>query len=333
MTGHTILIVDSNPDDLAFMAQALAAEHRIALAWSGRSVVAAARKHKPAVVLLEVDLPDLDGFSVARALKADPETAAIPVVFVASRTSVGDEAAAFQNVEGCLFKPMAASALLACVRRQLALYDHVRVEAAYREALLMLGKASHFRDDRAGRHPQRMAAYAAALAKAAGWDASQVALLELAAALHDIGELGVPDSIVLKPLKLDADEWETMKTHCRIGHDMLICHEAPVFTMAASVALHHHEKWDGTGYPDRLAGPAIPEAARIVAVADVFDALTMNRPYRQAWPVDAAMATLHCAAGTHLDPHLVELFEGILPRILEIKSDKEALARSEDLAV
>lgn len=333
MTGHTILIVDSNPDDLAFMAQALGAEYRVAFAWSGRSVVAAARKHKPAVVLLEIDLPDLDGFSVSHALKADPETAAIPVVFVASRTIVGDEAAAFQNVEGCLFKPMEPSALLACVRRQLALYDHVRVEAAYREALLMLGKASHFRDDRAGRHPQRMAAYAAALAEAAGWDAGQVALLELAAALHDIGELGVPDSIVLKPLKLDADEWETMKTHCRIGHDMLICHEAPVFKMAASVALHHHEKWDGTGYPDRLAGAAIPEAARIVAVADVFDALTMNRPYRQAWPVDSAMATLHCAAGTHLDPRLVELFAGILPRILEIKSDKEALARSEDLAV
>ena len=332
MTGQTILIVDSNPDDLAFTAQVLGAEHRVAFAWSGRSVLAAARKHKPALVLLEIYLPDMDGFAVSRALKAEPETASIPVVFVTAKNSVGDEAGAFREVEGCLFKPMVPAELLGCVRKQVAMHQHARTEAAYREALLMLGKASHFRDDRAGRHPQRMAAYAAALAEAAGWDDEQIRLLELAAALHDIGELGVPDSIVLKPLKLDADEWETMKTHCRIGHDMLICHEAPVFKMAAAVALHHHEKWDGSGYPDRLAGAAIPEAARIVAVADVFDALTMNRPYRQAWPVDAAMATLHCAAGTHLEPRLVQLFESILPRILEIKAEKEALARSEDLA-
>ncbi|WP_157269508.1 HD-GYP domain-containing protein [Azohydromonas aeria] len=327
-SASTILIVDSHPEDLAGMAQVLGAEYRLAFAWNGRDAVAAVRKHRPALVLLEIDLPDLDGFAVCRALKADVSTAGVPVVFLAQRSRLGDEAAAFEGVEGCLFKPAQPAELLACVRRRLAQPDHGTYEAAYREALLMLGKASHFRDDKAGRHPQRMGAYAAALAEAAGWDAERSAVLELAAALHDIGELGVPDSILLKPLKLDADEWETMKTHCRLGHDMLVQHDSPVFQLAAVIALHHHEKWDGTGYPDALAGRAIPEAARIVAVADVFDALTMKRPYRQAWPVEAAIATLRGAAGTHLEPRLVDLFESILPRILDIKARSEAAARA-----
>ena len=132
-------------------------------------------------------------------------------------------------------------------------------------------------------------------------------------------ELGIPESILRKPGKLDADEWAVMKTHPHIGYTILSMSDAPVFQLAAEVALRHHEKWDGSGYPDSLAGNAIPEAARIVALADVFDALTMKRPYKEAWPIDQAIDTLRSSSGSHFEPRLVEAFAAILPDILKIK--------------
>jgi putative two-component system response regulator len=328
-TTKTVLIVESRPEDLAGMAQVLAAEHRLAFAWTGREALAAARRQAPALILLDIELPDLDGFAVCRALKADPDTASIPVVLLGTRANTHLGTAAFRGANGCLLKPVPAQELLDCVRSQLAVMEPTTLDAAYRDALHMLRSVG---GDRAGKHPLRMAAYAAALAEAAGWSAEEVGQINLAAALHDIGELGIPDAILLKPLKLDDREWEIMKTHCRIGHDMLVRHRAPVFQLAARIALHHHEKWDGSGYPEGLAGKAIPEAARIVAVADVFHALTTTRPYRKAWPVETAMATLQGAAGHHLDPRLVHLFESILPKILEIKAGLDESGEEQRLA-
>lgn len=210
------------------------------------------------------------------------------------------------------------------VRTQLSRVQQDLLEASHREAILILGRASHFRDDESGVHPWRMAAYAAALAQAIGWSEADCRLIELAAALHDVGKLGIPDAVLLKPLKLDDAEWEIMKTHCRIGHEILRVNSAPVFRMGAAIALHHHEKWDGSGYPDRLTGENIPEAARITAIADVFDSLTVNRPFRKAWSVDVAMNSLRLGAGKDFDPRLVACFDSILPGILDIKARWDA---------
>ncbi|MBF0463346.1 MAG: HD domain-containing protein, partial [Magnetococcales bacterium] len=190
----------------------------------------------------------------------------------------------------------------------------------YRDAIHMMGQAGHYNDSDTGVHIWRMAAYTSALATACNWDEDDCRLIELAAPMHDTGKIGIPDSILRKPGKLDAAEWEIMKTHARIGHDILSQSDAPVFQMAAEIALRHHEKWDGAGYPDALAGTSIPESARIVALADVFDALTMNRPYKDAWPIERVMATLQESAGGHFEARLVDIFVSILPQILAIKA-------------
>ena len=191
----------------------------------------------------------------------------------------------------------------------------------------MLGDAGHYNDSDTGVHIWRMAAYARALATACGWDSAQATLLEQAAPMHDTGKVGIPDAILRKPGKLDAEEWKVMKTHCQIGYDILSRSDAPVFQLAAEVAMHHHEKWDGSGYPDGLEADAIPESARIVALADVFDALTMKRPYKEPWPIDKVLATLRESAGSHFEPNLVETFITILPDILRIKAEWDALDR------
>jgi putative two-component system response regulator len=165
-----------------------------------------------------------------------------------------------------------------------------------------------------------MAAYAGALAEACGWSTDDCKQIELAAPMHDTGKIGIPDSILKKTGKLNEEEWVIMRTHSRIGYDILIKGHAPVFQMAAKIALHHHERWDGSGYPDGLSGESIPESARIAALVDVFDALSMKRPYKEAWPIDQVMATIQESAGSHFDPKLVNIFTAILPQILNIQA-------------
>jgi putative two-component system response regulator len=196
----------------------------------------------------------------------------------------------------------------------------------------MLGEAGHFNDNDTGVHIWRMAEYSAALAAAIGWDDNDRHLIEMAAPMHDTGKLGIPNAILRKPGKLDEAEWEIMKTHSRIGHDILAKSDAPLFKMAAEIALLHHEKWDGTGYPLGLAGTAIPESARIIALADVFDALTMKRPYKESWSVERAMETMKSATGHHFDPRLMDAFESISPRILQIM-EKWSVKESEKVTL
>lgn len=182
----------------------------------------------------------------------------------------------------------------------------------------MLGVAGHHNDT--GLHIRRMAAYARALAEARGWDEERCELIELAAPVHDTGKIGIPDAILTKPGALDEAEWKVMREHTRIGCEILERSEAPVFRLAAEVALCHHEKWDGSGYPRGLRGEAIPESARIVAIADVFDALSMRRPYKEPWPIARIIEHHRSGSGTHFDPDLVKLFLADLVHILEIKA-------------
>jgi putative two-component system response regulator len=143
--------------------------------------------------------------------------------------------------------------------------------------------------------------------------------------MHDTGKIGIRHAILKKPGKLDAQEWMEMKTHPQIGYDILSTSKAPIFALAAEIALCHHERWDGTGYPQGLAGEAIPISARVVAVADVFDALTMKRPYKEAWSMDRVLAQLREGIGNHFEPAMLEAFESILPEILAMKTEWDSV--------
>lgn len=324
LPGGPLLIVDDEPQNLAAMRQILADDYRLVFARNGADALAAVEKTAPALILLDIQLPDMNGYMVCRQLKSNPRTEAIPIIFVTSLAEVGNEAAGFA-VGGVdyIVKPFSVQAVRARVRTHLSLVHTNELERSQRDAIFMLGEAGHFRDSDTGVHIWRMAAYSRALAEACGWSRERADLLELAAPMHDTGKIGVPDAILCKPGKLDADEWQTMRTHCRIGHQILARSRAPVFRLAAEVALRHHEKWDGSGYPDGLAGAAIPESARIVALADVFDALTMRRPYKEAWPVEQVVERIRADSGTHFEPRLVEHFDRLLPQLLEIRTDWE----------
>lgn len=317
-----ILIVDDEPSNLAALRQVLGGLYRLAFVTCGGEVPAAVRKHSPALILLDIQMPDMDGYTVCRALKADPETQHIPVIFVTSLCEVGQEMAGFEaGAVDYIVKPFSPPVVRARVGTHLSLVRAAILERSYQDAIYMLGEAGHYYDTDTGVHIWRMAAYARALAEACGWDEERCQQLELAAPMHDTGKVGIPDTILRKPGPLDAAEWQVMKTHAIIGHHILRRSDAPVFRMAADIALRHHERWDGSGYPDGLAGADICEAARIVAVADVFDALSMRRPYKEPWPLEQVLAALREGVGNHFEPRLVEAFLDILPRVLEIQAN------------
>ncbi|WP_157272186.1 response regulator [Azohydromonas aeria] len=329
-----LLVIDDTAWNRSLLQEVLGPAHALEFAAGLDEARAAAQQRRPALILLDVERPLADGLALCRALQSEPATAGVPVLLLAARCGAGGRAAAFEaGVADCLVKPLSPQALQARVRLQLSLAAPDGASPSYREALALLARGASGQGDAEGRlHPWRMAAYAAALAQAAGWGADDCALLEAAAPLHDIGELEVPGAILNKPLKLDAAEWEIMRTHCSVGHALLSRNGAPLFQLAAAIALNHHEKWDGSSYPGGLTGSAIPEAARIVAVVDAFDALTTPRPYRGAWSVEAAMNTLRLDAGRHFDPRLVTLFEQVLPRIVEIRAQWEPQAQAAPLA-
>lgn len=322
MSPPRLLIVDDEPANLAIMRQILEPSYALLFARNGTDAIALAKRHHPDLVLLDIQMPDLDGYSVCRALKADVHTEFIPVIFVTALSELGHEERGFAaGGVDYLIKPVTAAILHARVRTHLSLVQAKQLQQSYQDALSMLAHASHYNDSDTGMHIWRMAAYAACLAETAGWSKQRCDMLALAASMHDTGKIGIPDAILRKPGPLDADEWVIMRTHSQIGHEILSQSEAPIFRLAAEIAHCHHERWDGSGYPRGLAGEAIPESARIVAIADVFDALTMKRSYKEAWSVERAMATMREGSGSHFEPRLFDGFAERLPRILAIKAD------------
>lgn len=331
MLYNRILVIDDEPINLDAMRKVLADEYRLLCATSGEEAIHLARKQLPSLILLDIEMPGMDGYTVCRALKAEPTTANIPVIFVSSHNKVEEESKGFAcGAVDYIIKPINPDILRVRVKTHLSLVHSDLLEESYRDAIFMLGSAGHYNDNDTGVHIWRMAAFAKELALAAGWSENNAHLLEMAAPMHDTGKIGIPGSILRKPGKLDAAEWEVMRTHTTIGHSILRKSDSAVFQLAAEVALRHHEKWDGSGYPDGLVGEAIPESARIVAIADVFDALTMKRPYKEAWPIDKVVATLVESSATHFEPRLIDVFIAILPRILAIKADWDSKAMIDD---
>ncbi len=316
-----ILIVDDEPANLATLRHILAADYPLVFARSAAETYVAVAKHRPALILLDIMMPDVDGLAVCKALKADPDTRNIPVIFVTALSEVGDESAGFSaGAVDYIVKPVSAPIVRARVRTHLSLVRAEQLQASYHGAIHMMGDASKFKDTDTGTHIWRIAGYAKALAEAIGWDAELCSQIELAAPMHDLGKLGIPDAILHKPGKLDAAEWAVMQTHSMIGYAILSNSQAPILQMAALIARHHHERWDGTGYPDQLSGETIPMAARIVAIADVFDALSIARPYKDAWPHEKVVAHLEAGKACHFDAELVHTFLQIMPKIIEIQA-------------
>ncbi len=321
---YKVLLVDDEPNNLKVLQQILKEHFQLIFAIDGEKALAAALDHQPDIILLDIMMPGMDGYQVCTLLKADPNTAHIPVIFVTAMAETGDEAHGFDvGAVDYIQKPVSAPIVLRRVQTHLSLVRVTELDKLARAAIVMLGDAGHYNDPYTGDHIWRMAAYSAALARAAGWTPSQVEMMELAAPTHDTGKIGIPHAILKAPRGLSAEEWPIMQQHAQIGYEILRKTDNPVFKMAAEIAHYHHEKWDGSGYPAGLKGAEIPESARIVAIADVFDALSSKRPYKEPWTFDATVETMQQSSGSHFEPRLLDLFLGIMPEILALKAHWE----------
>jgi len=343
MTQETLLIVDDEPANLAVLSQLLQPHYRVRAVNSGRRCLEAAQPPlTPDLILLDVMMPDMDGYAVLTRLRADPVTASIPVLFVTARSDEADEDRGLQlGAADYLTKPIRPTVLLTRVRAQLDAKrgrDFLRNRNALLEtevaqrmrendltqqiSIRALAHLAETRDNETGNHILRTQAYVHALATALAQHPRfkdvltprYIDLLTKSAPLHDIGKVGIPDAILLKPGPLTANEWAIMKTHAQKGAEAIERAEADVdmpldFLIPAKEIAHwHHEKWDGQGYPDGLAGEAIACAARLMAVADVFDALISKRVYKPAMSLEAARDVIAADRGRHFDPDIVDAF-------------------------
>ncbi len=316
-----LLLVDDEPTNLQVLRHVLQADYRLLFATDGARALQVAREQLPQLILLDIMMPGMDGYAVCRALKADPATAGIPVIFITALDDSQDETAGF-DVGGVdyLTKPVSPPVVRARVRTHLSLVRMEELRETRLQIVQRLGRAAEYKDNETGLHVIRMSHFAQLLALAAGCSPAWAEDLLNAAPMHDVGKIGIPDAVLRKPGPLDADEWATMRRHPEIGAEIMGEHPSGVLQLAREIALAHHEKWDGSGYPRGLAGEAIPLSARIVAIADVFDALTTRRPYKEPWPVQDALDHIAAQAGKHFDPALVALFAPLLPQLLEIRA-------------
>lgn len=363
---RTILIVDDTPENLTVVGGLLQGFYRVRVANSGpRALRVANTLPRPDLILLDVMMPDMDGYEVIRALRAEPETRDIPVIFVTAMD--GDDSEEYGLALGAVdyvTKPIRPAILLARVKAHLELKDardrlavqndNLEAEVARRVrendlikdiSLNALAMLTAKRDNETGNHLLRTQAYISALMNRLvshprfreALSPRRRHLIASAAPLHDIGKVGVPDAILLKPGKLTPLEFNVMKTHARIGADALDDairrvvgegweallaggDEAPLafLTVARQIALSHHEKWDGSGYPAGLAGEDIPLPGRLMAIVDVFDALTCRRHYKEAFSFDQAVTIIDEGRGRHFDPDLVDAMHDCLDEFAAI---------------
>lgn len=328
----TVLIVDDAPQNISLLNAALMDEYNILVATSGAQAIEICLAMHVDIILLDVMMPEMDGFETCRRLKEHPQTHAVPVLFVTARSDIEDEAMGFAcGAVDYITKPVRAAIVRARVKTHLALYDQNRalsglvkertteLNEIHLEVLHRLGSAGEYRDNETGLHVTRVCHYSRLIALALGLPESEAELLFNAAALHDTGKIGIPDSILFKPGRLDDDEMKIIRTHCEIGHRIIGSHPNYLLKSAAAIALTHHERWDGTGYPQGLKQGDIPLFGRIVAVADVFDALTCERPYKKAWSVDEAVKEIARCRELHFDPRIVDVFMSIIPEMTAIQ--------------
>ena len=342
LANAAILIIDDEPANLRLLDKMLGGQgyRNLVLVQEPREAVERYLATRPSLILLDINMPHLDGYQVMEQLKALNDPLLPPIVVLTAQHGKDSLLRALgAGARDFITKPFDRNELLMRVRNLLdaqmahrMLHDQkavledmvrARTEALHRTRLQIvqrLGMAAEYRDEETGNHILRMSHSCALLARAIGWSEAECDLILNASPMHDIGKIGIPDAILLKPGKFEPHEWEIMKTHAAIGAKLLEGDDSELLRMAREIALAHHEKWDGSGYPNGLAGDAIPMSGRIAALADVFDALTSARPYKQAWTVEAAVDYLQDNRGRHFDPDLVEVFLRELPGILAIRA-------------
>lgn len=338
-----ILIADSQKLHLLLLEKILkeAGYARIFAVTDSHKITGDISNFQPDIVLLDLQMPGVDGFQLIKELKASHKDSYFPILALSSEKGQEVRLRALEaGASDFINKPYENVEVLVRIRNMIEIQlldSQVRnqnkiLEARVKERtkelydtrldiIRRLARAAEYRDNDTGIHVVRMSRFCARLGLAAGLTEAQSDLLLTASPLHDIGKIGIPDSILLKPAKLTPEEWEIMKTHTVIGAELLAGSTSPLMKMAELIALTHHEKWDGSGYPKGLKGEDIPLVGRIAGLCDVFDALTTKRPYKQAWTVDDTMAEIKKDSGRHFDPHLVECFLKILPELLEIKKE------------
>lgn len=316
-----ILIVDDEPVNLRVLKQILQDQYQLMFATSAKQALALLKKETPDLILLDVMMPEITGFELCTLLKADNALQKIPVIFVTALKDELDETHGFNvGAVDYITKPLSPAIVRARVKTHLSLVHAEELKRTRLQVVERLGRAAEYKDNETGLHVKRMSHYAQIIALAAGFSAEWAEELLHAAPMHDIGKIGTPDHILLKPGKLTDDEMIIMRQHALIGAEILGDCDSTLMQMASSVARYHHEKWDGSGYPLGLKETAIPIEARIVALTDVFDALTSERPYKKAWSVAEALDFIKSQADKHFDPALVPLLEQELPKILAIKA-------------
>jgi two-component system response regulator RpfG len=341
---NTVMVVDDQSTGRAILEQVVRSlDERVVVEGFARPVDAVvwATRNVSDLVLVDYMMPEMDGIEFVKRLRALPGYEHVPIVMV----TVHDDrkvryAALDAGITDFLTKPVDARECLArcrnllTLRRQhLVLEDRRRllehmVEDATREVrereketLMRLARAGEFRDEETGYHLIRMARYSRLIATALTLEPDEAQTIELAAPLHDIGKIGIPDQILLKADRLDAAEWDIMRRHPVIGHEILKGSASKYVRMGALIALGHHEKYDGSGYPNGLVGDHIPLCARVVAVADVYDALTSVRPYKNAWSSEQAFDYVESQAGRHFDPRMVEAFHAVKKQVLQVQNE------------
>ncbi len=342
-----ILVVDDEKRNLLLMeALLIPLGYDVVMAQNGREALEKAKHTAPDLILLDIMMPIMDGFEAARSLKADEETGIIPIVMVTALQEVADRVKALKaGADDFLSKPVDETELSARVTSLLkvkAYNDHMRnyqkeledevakrnkqlqsafgkIKVASLDTIRRLSHAAEYKDEDTGTHILRMSNYAVTIARKMGLSEQPLASIMYAAPMHDIGKIGIPDKILLKPGKLDPDEWELIKQHTLIGGKVLGGSHAGFIRLGEIVALIHHEKWDGTGYPKGLKGKRIPLVGRIVAIADVFDALTSKRPYKEPFSLEKSFDIIREGRGTHFDPDVVDAFFASENELLAIK--------------
>lgn len=381
-TRPAILVIDDSPQNLLLIDELLSGEYRVKVAANGNRGLAIARQTPaPDLILLDVRMPDPDGYEVCRQLKSDPATSDIPIIFLTALNDPADEAQGLaRGAVDYITKPVSPPILSARVRNHLRLKEVAsflrdrnafleaevqrRTEESRRRAeearvaqetiMISLASIAEARDNETGNHILRTQHYVRALAEylsshprfSAQLSEEMIDLLFKAAPLHDIGKVGIPDRILMKPGRLTDEEMTVMKTHTTIGHDAIektmqrVGERVPVLEVAKEIALSHQEKWDGSGYPLGLAGDAIPLSGRLMAVADVYDALISRRVYKEPIPIPETIEIMIRGRASHFDPdildaflHLRDRFREIQERFMDLPEELERLEANRHLSM
>ena len=337
---QTILAVDDVPENLAVLRGILSADYRVKVALNGEKALKIALSDTPPdLILLDIMMPEMSGYEVCSRLKADPRTMKIPVIFVTAMGETEDETQGFKlGAVDYITKPVSPPVVHARVKTHLALYDqsrvleqkvkertaevcalNVEIEETQREVVFTMGAIGETRSKETGNHVKRVAEYSRIFALHYGLSEDEANLIKMASPMHDIGKVGIPDSILNKPGRLTPEEFECMQKHAELGYEMLRYSSRPILKAAATLAYEHHEKWNGKGYPQGLAEEGIHLYGRITAITDVFDALGSDRCYKKAWDDEKIFSLMKEERGEHFDPKLVDIFFEHLDEFLVVR--------------